>query len=90
MNRNTVTSFNLAYSYEPTGEVTQLIGDLLTVWGKLEPAAAKNPALIRKGIIFGLGLAEAIQKGEIKPEPLRAKRAFKRPVATKAEPVTGE
>ena len=78
MKRTQVTNFNTAYSYEPSSEMKQLIDDLLTVWGKLEPAAAKNPALIRKGVIFGLGLAKAVQRGQITPEPLRGKRITRR------------
>ena len=78
MIKSQVLSFNAAYSYEPSPEENQLGGDMLAVWGKLEPAAAKNPALIRKGIIFGMGLAAALEAGEIVAPPVRAKRPGKK------------
>ena len=77
MNKNTVMNFNRAFSYEPTAAESQLVNELLAVWGKLEPAAAKNPATIRKGIVFGMGLAAALTAGEITLQPVKSKPARK-------------
>ena len=85
MDRRAVIDFNVAYSYEPTKEEQQLIAELLTVWGKLETSAAKNPALIRKGITFGLGLRDAMAKGQIIPRPAKAKRAGTKAAASADE-----
>lgn len=74
MNKKQVLAFNQAYSYEPTAAESQLVTELLTVWGKLEPAASKNPALIRKGIVFGLGLAAALEAGTVALPPVRVKK----------------
>ena len=75
MNKNTVMNFNRAFSYEPTAAESQLVNELLAVWGKLEPAAAKNPATIRKGIVFGMGLAAALAAGEISLPEVKKKTA---------------
>lgn len=83
MNKTQVQNFNKAYSYEPTEQEAQLISDTLAVWQKLEPAAAKAPATIRKGIVFGLGLAAAVSRGEITLPTVKAKAAGKR---TQGEP----
>lgn len=77
MNKNTVISFNKAFAFEPTKQEAQLVSDMLLVWGKLEPAAAKNPATIRKGIVFGMGLAAALAAGEISLQPVKSKPARK-------------
>ncbi len=79
MDRRMVISFNRAYSAEPTPEERQFVSDLLTVWGKLEPAAGKNPALIRKGILFGMALQKAITEGQIIIPPVRQKRQANKP-----------
>ena len=79
MNKQQVQSFNKAYSYEPTEQEAQLITDTLAVWAKLEPSAAKNPALLRKGAVFGLGLAAALAAGEITLPPVKKKPAGKKP-----------
>lgn len=73
MNKNTVINFNRAYSYSPTAEEKQLITELLSVWGKLEPSVGKTPATIRKGILFGMGLAAALAAGEIVLPPVKEK-----------------
>lgn len=86
MNKKQVISFNQAYSYEPTEQEAQLVNDMLAVWGKLEPAAAKSPATIRKGIVFGLGLAKAVSRGEIVLPPVKKKAAGK---GQQGEPGTG-
>ena len=65
MDRKLVLNFNAAYAAEAAPEEKQLVNDLLVVWGKLEPAAAKNPALIRKGVLFGMSLQKAITEGRI-------------------------
>ena len=75
MNKNTVISFNKAFAFEPTKQEAQLVSDMLLVWGKLEPAAAKNPALIRKGVVFGMGLAKALAAGEISLPEVKKKTA---------------
>lgn len=74
MDRRAVIDFNMALAYEPTEEERQLIADCLTVWGKLEASAAKSPAQLRKGIIFGMGLKDAMAKGEIIPRPVKVKK----------------
>lgn len=84
MNKNTVMNFNRAFSYEPTAAESQLVNELLAVWGKLEPAAAKNPALLRKGVVFGMGLAAALAAGKITLPPVKEKTAGKR---TQGEPL---
>ena len=77
MDRKTVLAFYLAYAAEPTEPEKKLVNDLLTVWGKQEPAAAKNPAMFRKGVIFGMKLQQAIAAGEIVLPEVRAKRKEK-------------
>lgn len=79
MERTLVINFNKAYSADSTPEEKQLVNDLLTVWGKLEPAAARNPALIRKGILFGIALQKAIAAGEIIIRPVRERRQGNKP-----------
>ena len=79
MDRRNVIEFNAAYGYEPTPEERQLIENLLAVWGKLEKAAAKNPALIRKGILFGMGLQSALATGKIILRPVKEKTAGQKP-----------
>lgn len=73
MNKNTVINFNRAYSYEPSKQEDQLITELLSVWGKLEPSVGKTPATIRKGILFGMGLSTALAAGEITLPPVKEK-----------------
>lgn len=74
MDRRTVIAFNRAYSTEPTEQERQLVNDLLTVWGKLEPTAAKHPAMYRQGILFGMALQKAIAAGEVELLPVKRKR----------------
>lgn len=83
MTKTQIKNFNLAYSYEPTDKEAQLITDVLAVWGKLEPSAAKSPALLRKGVVFGLGLAAALAAGKISLPEVKAKTAGKK---TQGEP----
>ena len=85
MNKTQVQNFNRAYSYDPTEKEAQLITDTLAVWAKLEPATAKNPALIRKGIIFGMGLAAALAAGEITLPQVKKKTARTNPKGEKTE-----
>ncbi len=73
MERSLVIGFNTVYAIEATPEEKQLVNDLLTVWGKLEPTVGKNPALVRKGILFGLALQKEIKGGVIKLRPVRRK-----------------
>ena len=81
MDRSMVIDFNRAYSMEATPEERQLVTDLLTVWGKFEAAAGKNPALIRKGILYGMALQKLIAAGEIAIRPIRGKRQGPKPEA---------
>ena len=74
MDRRTVIAFNRTYAAEPTAEERQLVGDLLAVWGKLEPTAAKHPAMYRQGVLFGMALQKAIAAGEVELLPVRRKR----------------
>ena len=79
MDRRIVIDFNKAYGMEATPEERQLVTDLLTVWGKFETAAAKNPALIRKGILYGMALQKLIAAGEVSFRPIRGKRQGPKP-----------
>ena len=79
MDRKLVLNFNAAYAAEAAPEEKQLVNDLLVVWGKLEPAAAKNPALIRKGVLFGMSLQKAITEGRIILPEVRVKRQANKP-----------
>lgn len=83
MNKTQVQNFNKAFTFEPTEQEAQLITDTLAVWAKLEPSTAKTPALIRKGVVFGMGLAAALAAGEIALPPVKKKAAGKR---TQGEP----
>lgn len=77
MDKRTVIAFNKAYATEPTERELQFVNDLLTVWGKLEPGAGKNPAIYRKGIVFGMALQKGIETGEITLPEARTKRKAK-------------
>ena len=79
MNKNTVITFNRAFAFEPTKQEAQLINDMLAVWGKLDTTASRTPAAIRKGIIFGMGLASALAAGEIVLPEVREKAVRKGP-----------
>lgn len=74
MDRTQVITFNLAYAAEATPEEKQLVNDMLSVWAKFETAAQKNPALLRKGILFGLALQKCIAAGTIIPKPAKRNR----------------
>ena len=63
MNKQAVRVFNEAYGYEPTEKEKATVKDMLAVWGKMEKSASRNPALLRKGIVFGMGLALALLAG---------------------------
>lgn len=69
-----VVAFNEAYATEVTAEEKQLVSDVLAVWGKLDATAAKNPALLRRGIVFGIGLQKSLTAGKIVLRPIRPKR----------------
>ena len=79
MDRTLFLQFNKAYATEATPEETQLVNDLLNVWGKLETTAAKNPAMYRRGILFGLALQKGIDAGEIVLKPVRKSRKGNKP-----------
>lgn len=74
MDKRIVIAFNQAYATEPTAKELQLVNDLLTVWGKLEPTAGKTPAVYRKGILFGMALQKHIDAGGILLPEVRARR----------------
>ena len=57
MNKEAVKVFYKAYGYEPTEMEKATVKDMLALWAKLEKSASRNPAILRKGIVFGLGLA---------------------------------
>lgn len=65
MNKQAVKLFYEAYGYEPTEHEKTTVKDMLAVWGKMEKSASKNPALLRKGILFGMGLALALLAGNV-------------------------
>ena len=77
MDKRTVIAFNNAYAAEPTEQEKQLVNELLTVWGKLEPGAGKSPAIYRKGILFGMALQKAIAAGDIILPEVKQKRKTK-------------
>ena len=78
MDKYLVVDFNTAYGRELTAEEEQTVTDMLGVWGKLEASVAKSPALVKKGIVFGLGLAAGVQRGSIKMRKPRPKKTVKR------------
>lgn len=77
MDKRTVIAFNSAYAAEPTARELQLVNDMLSIWGKLEPAAGKSPAIYRKGILFGLALQKAITAGAVILPEVKPKRKDK-------------
>ena len=77
MDRQLFIDFNKVYTEEPTKEERQLTEDFLLLWAKFETAAAKSPAILRKGIYLGIALGKAIEKRQIIPRPLRQKRKAK-------------
>lgn len=79
MDRKQVVTFNNVYAAEATPEERQLVSDMLQVWAKLETSVQKNPALIRKGVLFGLALQKAITAGQVIIPPVRAKRPATKP-----------
>lgn len=66
MNKKTVMKFYQAYGYEPSQETEKVIKDVLAVWAKTDKNVAKSPALLRKGVVFGLGLAKLLNEAESK------------------------
>ena len=85
MDKRTVIAFNTAYATEPTEKELQFVNDLLNVWGKLEPGAAKTPSVYRKGILFGMALQKRIDAGEILLPEAKPKRKNKA-TASQQEP----
>ncbi len=79
MDRTLFWDFNKAFAAEATAEEKQLVNDLLTVWGKLETGAGKNPAIYRRGILFGMALQKGINAGEIKLRPVRRNKPKTKP-----------
>ncbi len=73
MNKKQVLDFNRAFSYEPTEAEGLLISNMMAVWGKLEPATRKTPSAIRKGILFGMGLMQALKTGDVSLPPVKEK-----------------
>lgn len=63
MNKKAVKLFYEAYGYEPTEQEQATVKDMLAVWGKMEKTASRNPAILRKGIVFGMGLALSLLAG---------------------------
>ncbi len=60
VNKKIVLRFNEVYAMEPSAAGKKAAEEMLFVWGKFEPNVAKNPALIRKGILFGMSLARQL------------------------------
>lgn len=77
MDKRTILAFNQAYATEPTEQERQFVESLITVWGKLEPGAGKNPAIYRKGILFGMAVQKGIDAGEISFPEAKPKRKAK-------------
>lgn len=74
MDRSLVVDFNTAFIGEATAEEKQLINELVNVWGKIDLTVAKNPAIFRRGILFGMSMQKAIARGKISLRPVREKR----------------
>lgn len=77
MDKRTVIAFNTAYATEPAERELQFVNDLLTVWGKLEPTAGKNPSIYRRGVLFGMALQKGIDAGVISLPEAKPKRKNK-------------
>ena len=77
MDKRTVIAFNQAYATEPAERELQFVNDLLTVWGKLEPTAGKNPSIYRRGVLFGMALQKGIDAGKIPLPEAKPKRKNK-------------
>lgn len=77
MDKRTVIAFNQAYATEPAERELQFVNDLLTVWGKLEPNAGKNPSIYRRGVLFGMALQKGIDAGIISLPEAKPKRKNK-------------
>ena len=65
MDRRTVLAFNVAYTAVNAPAEKRLIDDVLLLWGKLEPAAKKNPAIVRRALLMGMALQKDIAAGNI-------------------------
>ena len=74
MDKTLVVDFYKVFAGVTTAEEIQLVNELLAVWGKLEKSPAKNPAMFRRGIVFGLSLQKAIAAGDIILRPVRLKK----------------
>ncbi len=74
MEKNMVVAFNTVYVSGASAEEKQILNDMLSIWGRLDTAVAKNPATYRRGILFGLAMEKAISKGEILLRPVREKK----------------
>ncbi len=59
-NKKMVLRFNEVYAAEPSEAEKKAAEEMLNIWGRFEPVVAKNPALIRKGILFGMSLARQL------------------------------
>ena len=90
MDRTLFLDFNKAFAAEPTEQETQLVNNMLHIWGKLEPAAGRNPSNYRRGIIFGLALQKGIAAGEIKLRPVKSSTAKTKPQEQAGKPSAGE
>lgn len=82
MDRSLVVDFNTAYVEEATPEEEQLVNELVKVWGKIDLSVAKNPAIFRRGILFGMSMQKAIARGKISLRPIREKRTKNTTVKT--------
>ena len=66
MDKRIVMDFYLAFAYDADSQTKAIIEDVLAAWCKMDRGVSKNPALVRKGIVFGIGLAEGLRSGKIR------------------------
>ena len=88
MKKTQMNYFLTAYSHEATPGELSLIGDMMAVWAKLDPTARKNPAIYRRGILFGMALQQAITAGKVMLPEAKTKRQAK--TATELQERGGE
>ncbi len=67
MNKQTMLDFYRVFGHDPAKDAEPVIKDLMAAWSKFDKQVAKNPSLVRKGIQFGIALAEEMRAGRIKP-----------------------
>lgn len=68
MKKSLFLKFSKVYEYTPDRATLQLVNEMQRCFVIADPISAKHPSVLKYGIIFGLGLQRAIQRGEIKVE----------------------